>query len=1224
MDNNTTNSLSPSKQMRAGDYIAFRPALTGPFATRFYETARELALNQPSLAEFNNRLEKELIWATDVQKINVPQRRIYRAVWMLFRDLVRVGWRYRWLAGTLEVGPPTDENGSTAVEHVTQIKEAIRQAMLGPRLEKIIEGQEFIRRMETINQNGISILNLLADGPSLVHDLQQAAQLTDELKQLAALRDKIQPYLQLVSDERCALTGYHLSDIWRYFRLTWATPAENTPGRTMLYLVRDAARPYHPIMGIASLENAPLLISVRDDYLGWSMKSFVERVQATLDETSVRAEFDRLLVYIATAIDELDASDLCSNEECQNPKPATYQKLKNIAARSVTERDQALQKWQMRLTNQDEDVYDDDLAEDRSEFGNISKDAEDALYRRKRAERLGKLLFARDKIRYLLEMKNFAIRWREFVASKSGQSIIRVALQSQKSRHVGTSIMELNVCGAIPPYNDILGGKLVALLMLSPQVIGDYKARYGNRPSDIATRMKGTPVIRPADIVFLGTTSLYRIGASQYNRLNLPDKFFKPNAPQVKWQKLGETSGFGTLHISRLTLKALEEASSKDGVSHVNHIFGEGASPKLRAIRQALGAVLVSGSKETKGEFTRHSMSRLVYGVWLATNGHDFLTGQADKPNYYFDLSINPIEATEKIADYWRSRWLHMRIIQSAVLDRVKNFDPARLLVSNYLQDTMLTHFKNIKEEPALLPETSADMSMTLLNLAQKLYRGLSSYADNMTQEWLAAIHVKTALDDEIIQAVASGKSVVLTGNPGDGKTHLLRIIAPQLAKLSTQPLIELDASAITNDELQAKWALAVTQGRPFCAAVNEAVLKDLADTYPDFVPVQAAQRQVEQAVTYVNESSPDSGLVVFDLSLRNILDTQIVTQVIDRLTKLNCDSCPNKGCDATQNKELLQDDRVRQRLQALLDRVSRRGYHATLRELQALISFLLFGGRTCDQLLRESGNEDKFLPQLIYTGKGALFQQIQNTFDPVNVSHPVWDDRLICAETDSSHWLSEWHGQANALTPDNWEGFKARKRAFYFFHKNGGDLLTLDSNDETEFADFLLKSPSKALRLLITRINTFFGDDIRNKIRVWQSHRFSQAPRRVLYSISVINASEFELVHPSLCAEMARAYTVNKDHLLLRLRNFHQARLRVDFSIFELLAQAERGVPALTLDNDATRRLWQFMEKLAANFAQQQSEANVIIFNTATGEKLKVQVDMIEKQYLEITPEVG
>ena len=99
----------------------------------------------------------------------------------------------------------------------------------------------------------------------------------------ALFRQAVQPYLQLVEDgARCEFTGQRLADIWRYFRFTWATAPETTPGRTLLYLVRDAARPLHPVMGLASLENAPVFIACRDDALGWTVHSFVQHAETAL------------------------------------------------------------------------------------------------------------------------------------------------------------------------------------------------------------------------------------------------------------------------------------------------------------------------------------------------------------------------------------------------------------------------------------------------------------------------------------------------------------------------------------------------------------------------------------------------------------------------------------------------------------------------------------------------------------------------------------------------------------------------------------------------------------------------------------------------------------------------------------------------------------------------------------------------------------------------------
>ena len=39
------------------------------------------------------------------------------------------------------------------------------------------------------------------------------------------------------------------------------------------------------------------------------------------------------------------------------------------------------------------------------------------------------------------------------------------------------------MCGAVPPYNALLGGKLVAMLAASPEVVLEYRRRYRSLPS---------------------------------------------------------------------------------------------------------------------------------------------------------------------------------------------------------------------------------------------------------------------------------------------------------------------------------------------------------------------------------------------------------------------------------------------------------------------------------------------------------------------------------------------------------------------------------------------------------------------------------------------------------------------------------------------------------------------------------------------------------------------
>jgi hypothetical protein len=83
---------------------------------------------------------------------------------------------------------------------------------------------------------------------------------------------------------------------------------------------------------------------------------------------------------------------------------------------------------------------------------------------------------------------------------------------------VGNAIADLTVCGAVAPYNELLGGKLVAMLMASPEVREEYHRRYSSTPSIIASSMAGKPVRRPLDLVFISTTSLYGQRPNQYDR----------------------------------------------------------------------------------------------------------------------------------------------------------------------------------------------------------------------------------------------------------------------------------------------------------------------------------------------------------------------------------------------------------------------------------------------------------------------------------------------------------------------------------------------------------------------------------------------------------------------------------------------------------------------------------------------------------------------------------
>lgn len=684
--------------------IPFRPRLEGEFRVRFYNAASEITEKTPTLT-IARIAEREIEWVEKDCQYNIEQRKKYRAVWFLFRDLIRASWKACYRNGVIYMSLPTlngtDMHDTTSPE----VKALLRSWMSESRHERLVGYTDFINRMENPGTNKQSIAALIADGDELEKRIKRVH--TGEI----AIEAAVQPYLQLVREnDRDVFTGLKTSEIWRYFRLTWSTPVETTPGRTMQYLIRDAAHPMHAVMGIASLENCAVQITCRDDYIGWNQKAFIERI-VTVDNDRAKEEFKQLLVYLEDGIDGIDYSELCTAMVVKNPTDTDIQLL-------LDEASNAEQNRQQLLRNEVEGDVDDI---EKSELGSISIDAERALYRRKRAEQLARLLSAKKAIRDLINAENFNEIWIDFCKSETGNSAIRGALVAQKTKHIGSSMMELNVCGAIPPYNEILGGKLVALLATSPQVIHDYKERYADKASEIASRLKGMPVCRPADLVYVGTTSLYYVGSSQYNRLKMPGSIFNTDF-DIVWKKLGMTIGFGTMHISKATTMSLTEATS-DGFNRINHVFGEGASPKMRLLTMSIRELLESTNEDSK-DFSKHAMSRIVYGACLAENTFDYLLGKESKPKYYTDMA-DYVSGTQKIIDFWRNRWLKSRLNYEPIYRRIRDFDKQGFLVSNQIDEDEEWSFSKLEEVPHM---PTNDETKTGLQFVRDFYRGSSAY----------------------------------------------------------------------------------------------------------------------------------------------------------------------------------------------------------------------------------------------------------------------------------------------------------------------------------------------------------------------------------------------------------------------------------------------------------------------------------------------------------------
>ena len=205
--------------------------------------------------------------------------------------------------------------------------------------------------------------------------------------------------------------------------------------------------------------------------------------------------------------------------------------------------------------------------------------------------------------------------------------------------------MDAYVLGALPPYNHLLGGKLIAYLLASNEVRNIYRRKYRGKVTNIAKRTASR-------LACIFTTSLYG-KSSQYNRIKYNNELI--------YIPIGKTKGYGTLHLTDETFEAMRALLESRKISVANR-FGDGPVWRMRVIRTA--ADLLGFNSDF---LLKHSFQREIYAVPLAENCKEFLQGKR-KSLAYSDYALN------NLVGHWKKRWLENRKKNPEVKGRVTSF----------------------------------------------------------------------------------------------------------------------------------------------------------------------------------------------------------------------------------------------------------------------------------------------------------------------------------------------------------------------------------------------------------------------------------------------------------------------------------------------------------------------------------------------------------------------
>jgi hypothetical protein len=647
---NSWAALSPPFAERSEPRRAFREHALR-LATLIAANADDAAMDD-ALEEARSGVQKEDRSATVVAALSV------------LTDLARQRWLVRVTqTGEVEVQRPAGERLDPARE-----KARVRTQELVKRNEQLREPatRKFIESVTSRRGHQLSVYSLLRDGRELAVSLREVRALP-RAERAGALREVVDPYLQFVDDGRCEHTDLRLQDIWRYFRHTWTNQYVSTPGRTMAFLVRDRSQRYHPVIGIGALGSPIVQIRERDAWIGWHPDAFMEVVtEAPSADLGVW-----LNKTIDTAINELHVADLYAEDllaarDLHAPTPEVVERL-------IAYGDEQREKHH-RFVNSPEMKRELKGERDGDRADHWRSRAESHLYKSKRALTLADMLRSRMVLSRYLSREPTREEVQRLLQSSDGSSMVKKVLRKAKGDRVGIAMADITVCGAVAPYSPILAGKLVSMLAASPEVVDAYQRRYLEQESEIASSMAGRPIVRPSELVFLGTTSLYGTGSSQYNRLRMPAEVIggRPGE-RLEYLEIGRSKGYGTSHFTTGTVDALVKLvqQSSNG-QRVNSIFGEGASPKLRKISDGLDQL----NFQTDA-LLQHGRERIVYGIPLARNLREYLLGMDASPDYIFSVD-EPKAGTAAISTWWMDRWLSPRIESDEVLAQVERHTTVR------------------------------------------------------------------------------------------------------------------------------------------------------------------------------------------------------------------------------------------------------------------------------------------------------------------------------------------------------------------------------------------------------------------------------------------------------------------------------------------------------------------------------------------------------------------
>jgi hypothetical protein len=137
---------------------------------------------------------------------------------------------------------------------------------------------------------------------------------------------------------------------------------------------------------------------------------------------------------------------------------------------------------------------------------------------------------------------------------------------------------------------------------------------------------------------------------------------------------------------------------------------------------------------------------------------------------------------------------------------------------------------------------------MSNLEFVKKLYNGKNCYSDHMSAEELGLLYLKSKVEDIVSDMLDKNRIIFLTGNPGDGKTFIIKALQEKVIALNVY--VQSDLNKETKYESMASDIISCyNENRPAIIAANEYPFLRLCRA------IKAQSAELYNEIAYVKKS---------------------------------------------------------------------------------------------------------------------------------------------------------------------------------------------------------------------------------------------------------------------------------------------------------------------------------------------------------------------------------